>query len=266
VTFDDAVRLIGRARTFADLGRTYRELAKLVHPDAVPAARTATATAACARLSALWAARAVISGDVADLTVDGDTLVKVPRDPADNDLMAAEATALSTVGGGRLVRTYVHEDAHRHRRTVNVLARFDGYLPLGDGPKPVAEAVAIWRGLLRALAEAHDHGLVHGAVLPEHVLVRGGRVVLVDWCYSVPAGTPLTAVVARHRDAYPPEVHRREPATPATDIHLAAGLLNQLTGHPFLRRFAAGCRYDAPRMRPQDAHRLLAEFDELVRP
>ena len=31
-----------------------------------------------------------------------------------------------------------------------------------------------------------------------------------------------------------------------------------------LRRFADGCCYAAPRMRPQDAWRLLAEFDELL--
>ena len=265
MTFHEAVRLIERAQTFADLGRTYRELVKLVHPDAAPAAQSATATAAFARLSELRESHGRLTGDVADLSAEGDTLVKVPRDPADNDLMAAEAHALSTLGGGRLVRTYTHEDAQRRHRTVNVLARFDGYRPLGGAtPLPVKDVVPLWRGLLAALAGAHDHGLVHGAVLPEHVLVKAGHVVLVDWCYSVPAGTPVPAMVARHRDAYPPEIRRHEPATPATDIYLAAGLLRRLTGHPVLRRFADGCRYDAPRMRLQDTHRLLAEFDELV--
>jgi hypothetical protein len=266
MTFNEAVRLIERARTFDEMGRTYRELVKLVHPDAAPAAQSGTATAAFARLSELWESRAATrttTGDIADLTADGGTLVKVPRDPADNDLMAAEASALSILGGGRLIRTYLHEDPHRRRRTVNVLARFDGYRPAGDRPRPVTEAVAIWRGLLTALAEAHDHGMVHGAVWPEHVLVKGGHVVLVDWCYSVPAGTPVPALIARHRDAYPPEVRRHEPATPATDIHLAAGLLRKLSGHPVLQRFADGCRYDKPRMRPQNARHLLAEFDEL---
>jgi hypothetical protein len=70
-------------------------------------------------------------------------------------------------------------------------------------------------------------------------------------------------MVARHRGAYPPEVRRRAPATPATDIYLAAGVLRGLTDHPVLRRFADGCRYDAPRMRPQNARHLLAEFGEL---
>jgi hypothetical protein len=58
-------------------------------------------------------------------------------------------------------------------------------------------------------------------------------------------------------------VRRREPATPATDIHLAAGLLRGLIRRPVLRRFADGCRYDNPRMRPPDARSLLAKFDEL---
>jgi hypothetical protein len=34
--------------------------------------------------------------------------------------------------------------------------------------------------------------------------------------------------------------------------------------HPRLLRFARGCTLAAPRMRPQDAWRLLAELDELL--
>jgi hypothetical protein len=93
MTFTEAVRLIERATTVSDLGatenRTYRELVKLVHPDAAPA--------------------------------EGETLVKVPRDPADNDLMAAEARALSTLGGER------RHDAPRMRpqNARHLLAEFD---------------------------------------------------------------------------------------------------------------------------------------------
>jgi hypothetical protein len=34
---------------------------------------------------------------------------------------------------------------------------------------------------------------------------------------------------------------------------------------PALRRFAEGCRFAAPRMRPDDAWRLLTELDDLLR-
>jgi hypothetical protein len=61
-------------------------------------------------------------------------------------------------------------------------------------------------------------------------------------------------------------VPAKRPATAATDIFMATGLMLRLIADPpeALRRFARGCRFDRPRMRPQDAWRLLEEFDELL--
>ena len=105
-------------------------------------------------------------------------------------------------------------------------------------------------------------------MLPAHVLIHPEEhgVVLVDWCYSVATGTPLTALVAQHRADYPPEAPAKQPATPATDIYLATVLMRRLIRHPPapIARFLDGCLYDAPRMRPQDAWALLAELDEVL--
>jgi hypothetical protein len=321
VTFDEAVAAIGRARTFGDLvaagaepadsgpgaaggaaGHAYRMLVKLVHPDAAPAGRGPAATVAFARLARLWSERdgrvlttrratyrvggPVASGDIAELyAVDGEAaLLKLPRRPEDNDLMRAEAAALSTLArdgdpkfrayAPRLLESFTHEDAARARRTANVIARQRGFVSLAEvhtaypGGLDPRDVAWMWRRLLTGLGWAHHAGLVHGAVLPEHVLIHPGEhgLVLVDWCYAVPSGATIPALVAKHRAAYPSEVTAREPATAATDIFMAAGLLLRLIGDPPvpLRRFARGCRYDKPRMRPQDAWHLLAEFDELL--
>jgi serine/threonine protein kinase len=303
MTFEQAVAAIDRAATYADLlpDKTidalvaYRRLLKIVHPDVAPAGQSAIATQAAAKLSALWARHQVLTtrratyrlggtiaeGDVADLlALDEDKLLKLPRRPGDNDLMRAEATALGTLErdgdprhrayAPRLIETFTHEDSAGVRRIATVLQRLDGFVPLTGlahrlDPRDVAW---MWRRLLTGLGWAHRAGVVHGAVLPEHVLIHPGEhgVVLVDWCYSVPAGGTVPAVVTRHRSAYPPEVMAKQPATAATDIYMATGLMLRLIDHPpeRMRRFAAGCRYDAPRMRPQDAWQLLAEFDELL--
>jgi len=312
MTFEEAVAAIAGARTFADLvgagpadlrtGHAYRNLVKIVHPDVAPAGRGPAATVALARLAKLWSERdgrlfttkraayrvggPVAAGDIAELSaIDGDAaLLKLPREPGDNDLLRAEAAALTALASDadprfrayapRLLESFTHEDADRVRRTANVITRQRGFVslaevhaayPAGLDPRDVAW---MWRRLLTGLGWAHRAGLVHGAVLPEHVLVHPGEhgLVLVDWCYAVRPGATIPALVARHRAAYPPEVPARRPATAATDIFMAAGLMLRLIRDPPvpLRRFARGCRYDEPRMRPQDAWRLLAEFDELL--
>ncbi|GAA3395994.1 molecular chaperone DnaJ [Cryptosporangium minutisporangium] len=230
----------------------------------------------------------VVSGDLADLygvrSADGLALLKVARDPADNDLLATEAEALRRPIDGqyrayfpRLVETLRVEDPDTgEQRAANVLEFCDGFVSLADVARAYPDgldprdAAWMWRRLLVGLGAAHQAGLVHGAVLPEHVLIHPGEhgLVLVDWCYAVTQpGGYVPALVARYRDAYPPEVTDRKPATPATDLYLASGLMLRLMGgrvHPALRRFATGCRLSAPRMRPQDAWRLLAELDELL--
>jgi hypothetical protein len=294
LTFEEAVARVIAARSFHDLagtgngaGRAYRRWAKLIHPDAVGAQRRATATDAFAKLAALYEKRSALtetpnqpwgSGDVADLFADGDRLVKIPRNPVDNDLMETEAAALRRLWtdgdprfrpyAPRLIETFVHEDDERRRRWVNVLERQRGMGSLAEvkGDLAVPDAAWIWRRLLIAIGWAHRAGVIHGAVLPEHVLIHPGRrgLVLVDWCY---AGHRPAAIVRAREDHYPPEVRHDRTAGPATDIYMATVLMTRLMGSRMpvpLRRFAAGCTYDAPRMRPQDAWALLGEFDDII--
>lgn len=281
LTFDEAVARIRAARDFTELGarESYRAWAKLVHPDAVGATHRATATDAFARLSSLYKRRKKRSGDLAELYEDGDTLIKVPRDPADNDLMETEAAALRQLWrdgdptfrpyAARLVDSYLVEDGQRRRRRVNVLARQAGMISLaelGTRERDPRDVSWMWRRLLTALGWAHRAGVVHGAVLPEHVLIHPEQhgLVLVDWCY---AGHRPAAIVKARRADYPPEVLTDRLAGPATDIYMATGLMTRLIGSRIpapMRRFADGCRYPAPRMRPQDAWALLGEFDELI--
>ena len=277
MTFAQAVANIERATTLADLGEdAYRSYAKVVHPDAVSDAQSATAHRAFAKLSQLNRRR-TLSGDIADLIVEGDRLTKIPRDPADNDLMVAEAEALTKLRdhgdrkyrpyAPRLIETYRHEDERRRRRQVNVLERLAGSVPLSEikSPRDPRDVAWMWRRLLVALGWAHRSGVIHGAVFEEHVLIHPEQhgLVLVDWCYS---GTRPPAVVKSHKGHYPPEVIRDRTAGPATDIYLATGLMTRLMKDPPqpLRRFADGCSYDKPRMRPQDAWRLLGELDEVL--
>ncbi|GAA1794642.1 hypothetical protein GCM10009682_15470 [Luedemannella flava] len=283
----------------------YRALAKLVHPDRVGPDQAAAAHAAFAALGTLWAARGgqVISAggrdyrvgervggdelaDYLDGEVDGKpVLLKVTRRPADNDLTRREVRALELLDEEveprhraylpRLRAAFTHRDRDTGAdRVVTVFAPVDGFVSLAavraahPGGLDARDVAWMWRRLLVAIGVAHRAGVVHGAVLPDRVLIEPAQhgLMLVGWGYAaVPPEHRVPALVERYRDWYPPEVPAKQQATAATDIYLATRCVVELMGHRApepLRRFARGCLLRPPAARPQDAWQLLAELDE----
>ncbi len=284
----------------AKAARVYRRLARALHPD------TGAGTAAFTRLAAKWHAYGrgedatattittrkrtyevgpkLARGDLADLfavTYGGKRgVLKLPRDSADSDLLEREAAALRKMraDGDPRFLPYVPELVEPLRyenRSGNVIARLDGFHTLTevrdaypDGVDP-RDAAWMWRRLLVALGFAHRAGVLHGAVLPEHVMIHPELhgLVLIDWCYSADPGGRIPAMVGARASWYPPEVPGREPASPATDLFLATRCMTHLMGQRApgpLRAFARGCTLAAQKKRPSDAWRLLGELDELL--
>ncbi|MFI7081812.1 serine/threonine protein kinase [Micromonospora sp. NPDC049903] len=305
---DEAIRLVTAARDDHDLfgadapERRYRELVTALHPDrldrAAPGVR-ADATDAFVRVTTRWRARRVTvlhgyrcgapahSGDLADLyDVGGDRLLKLPREASDNDLMIREQRALRRLADHgdprwlpyvpRLVDTFAHQDpATGAERQVTVLATAPGLHSLVDVRRAYPDGLDardvawMWRRLLVALGLAHRAGVVHGAVLPPHVLIEPDAhgVVLVDWCFATEPGGVVPALVPDHQEWYPAEVTERRPCGPGTDIDMATRCMTWLMGlhaPDELLAFAAGCRQRSLSSRPDDAWRLLGEFDEVL--
>jgi hypothetical protein len=291
----DAAELFGADHP----ARRYRELARALHPDTAGP----VATAAFIRLARLWEDRhgTVIRtrtdayrlvdrryrGDLADLYDVGEaTFLKLPRRPVDNDLMEREARALRTleeVGDPRflpyvprLVETFRHREtgtgADRHINVIGTVPNLRSLVEVRaaypDGVD-ARDAAWMWRRLLVAVGFAHRGGLVHGAVLPTHVLIEPDDhgLVLVDWCYSATAGERIPALVKEFADWYPPEVLKRQPPGPGTDIAMASRCMTYLMGAKApgpLRSFAAGCELSSVDARPDDAWRLLDELDGVL--
>ncbi len=294
-TTGEAIELIEAARKPADLfgrdaARRYRRLAKLTHPDAQ--AGDVRAAAAFAKLADLWQRHSQVSGpvvargDLANLYQASGGLLKLARNPADNDLMDREAAGLRMLAGCVPERLSAYfpqlTEVHRVRdpktgveRRGNVLGILDGFVSLAElrrrqpGGVDPRDAAWMWRRLLVALGAAHHAGVSHGAVIPEHVLIHPADhgLVLVDWCYSGQLGVPLPAIVARYRGWYPPEACSRRTSGPAADIWLATACMGALIGVRMpkpLGAFARGCQIANPARRPQDAWQLLAELDDLL--
>lgn len=289
-----------------DLARhQYRTFSRLLHPDA------GGDTEAFAKMSALWdeyrnptpaktlvfssrrntfnVGPLVAKGDVANLYLarylvsDAEQLAvaKMPRNPADSDLMVREVTALKALADlkdypAALVDTVRHKDPTTGKqRRVNFLRHLEGWYslsavalayPNGLHPKDIAW---LWRRVLINLAVTHEAKVIHGAVLPSHVMIKPGNhdVVLVDWCYSSTDGQPVPAIVNGFKAWYPPEVLSKGTPTPATDVYMAAKTVGSLIGSlgaaAERRRFLAffnGCTF----AQASDAWVLLREFDDLI--
>ncbi|MEU1590235.1 serine/threonine protein kinase [Micromonospora sp. NPDC005710] len=302
----EAIRLVAAARTDAELfgaeksARRYRELVAALHPDRLPTDSGVRAEAidAFIHVTTRWRARQTTvlgdyrlgapahAGDLADLyDVGDDRLLKLPRRPADNDLMAREAHALRTIAERgdprylpyvpRLVDEFRHRDtATGAERRITVLATAPGLHDLDEVRRAYPDGLDardvawMWRRLLVVLGLAHRAGVVHGAVLPRHVLIEPDAhgVVLVDWCFSAAVGGTIPAVVPG--DGWnPEEVLRKRPCGPGTDIAMASHCMSWLMGPRAPREldaFARGCRQRSLSERPDDAWRLLRELDQVL--
>lgn len=112
--------------------------------------------------------------------------------------------------------------------------------PLGrriarGGASSTHEAIAIITRLLDALAYAHDHGVVHGDVKADNVLVAGQgedlQVTLIDWGLARFLAEPVTIAtdfVSGTPGYMSPEVLHGEPPGIPADLYAAGVLLYEL--------------------------------------
>jgi hypothetical protein len=162
---------------------------------------------------------------------------------------------------------------------VSLSAIHDAY-PGGLDPK---DAAWIWRRLIAQALAGQVLGVVHGAIVPDHVLVHPGthEPLHLGWVHSVEQPEErqarLTTVIDRWRDWYPKEVFAREIPTLQTDLYmvgktmlyLAGGNMaqNQLPRHypTVMKDVVAQLIVADARSRPRDGHALLRTFTHSIR-
>lgn len=255
----------------SDFSAILRRLQKAIHPDLFDsdvvlreradaafrklqqiytAAIGKTAPSPAARMGD-WVIEAGLSrGDVADLymaspatdKVSGAAVLKLARIARDNDLIKAEAEALTLLhspltGKGATdalkARAYLpafYGSVTASGRAGNILSYEDGYIPLSrfndiwvGGILP-QHLVWIVNRALTVISYAHHRGLIHGAIVPEHLLLNTTThgIKLVDWCYSVTmeSGKAIAAVSVPRKGMYAPEVLRKIRPTAAADLYM----------------------------------------------
>jgi hypothetical protein len=256
------------------------------------------------------------TGDIADLHVASmesskernNLVMKVARSADDNDLLMAEVDTLALLRGRlsdawkrcvpEILETFLlDEGAKVQRRRANISKRFAGFHDSVDIHRHVPGGVDggtiawMWKRLLVLLEWTHKAGLVHGAVLPPHLLFypdngnkkfmdpRQHTVVLVDWCYAVEykKRTRLSAWIPQWKELYAPEVLKKQPLGAYTDLYMGAMSMLYLAGWEVgrkslpahipaeINRSLLDCIYVDPTNRPQSIGKYFESFQGVLK-
>ena len=232
--------------------------------------------------------------DIDNFTTKEEGLFKVSHNMSNNDLVENEAKVLAHLYPAdakdeRFYRylTKPHESfmlKGTTNRRVNVLTWAKDHRPLTDVLKTYPtgidfrDMVWMYKRALVAIGFAHENGVVHGAVLPPHILINtqnhGAK--LVDWCYAVQGEGQVKAISPAYKDYYPPEIFEKKNVTPATDIYMAAKCAVAVLGGNVktnqmpdsvpmsVQAFLKASLILAPNKRPQQAWDLHQSFEELL--
>jgi hypothetical protein len=229
-----------------------------------------------------------IEGELADLfrCECGDTVRKVARD--DEGLTINEAFTLSVYSTNTrdkrvlpFLPTLLPTDPGTEGNTFTwlegwyTLEEVNARFPVLD-PRDMAWML---RRLMVVLGLAHELDIVHGAVLPSHILIHPEKhgLTLIDWCYSkIGKDRVLTETSEKYARWYPGEVQDELPVAAGTDIHMAAKTMMWLIGgdpvtdklpdtlpREYRAFFAALCRFDLV-ARVDDAWQVKSLFDQLL--
>jgi serine/threonine protein kinase len=239
-------------------------------------------------------------GDVSSVYLgefEGHTpvVMKIAAHHTLNDFLALEACMLvelnAAAAGTVSYKQFIPTILDAFQITIDGSIRRVNVFPYAEGFRPLTEITAqyptgvdvrhfvwIFNRLLTVLSFAHSQGLVHGAVLPTHVLIHPitHAILLVDWCFTTQKHRPLLAVSKGYSHWYPPEVTNRQPITPATDLYMAAMCMSYILGadfglnfdqtrvHPKFRRLLESCLIKNQHRRAQNAWETYKEFGTLA--
>ena len=244
----------------------------------------------------VWSTLMEPDEDVPEPGVDQTATFKIVVSPADNDLLVRESEVLGKLYPAdakdekylrylpRLIDSFEFRKGAVRRR-VNVLPKFNEMYSMAEvlatypNGLDYRDVVWMYKRLLVGLGYAHSQGVIHGGVIPTHILVHpvnhGARII--DWCYAVQDGKGHVPALSKpYRDYYAPEVLKKLTPTPATDIFMASKCaIAMMGGDPFsgrmpdavpkpIQNFLTSCLIAAPTKRPDDAWKLHDDLAEIL--
>ena len=137
------------------------------------------------------------------------------------------------------------------------------------GNVPLVHVYWIFRKILFGLCAAHERGIIHGAINPDHVIVfaKEHTIQIIDWSSSALIAKENVPTVDQ-KAFVPPEIFGKAKAHPTSDIFSAAQTCVWLAGgidkfDPRIQESLKKCFLE-PSKRPQDAGDYHDEFGKLI--
>jgi len=252
---------------------------------------------------------------------DHKAVFKVVRDGANNDLVENEAKTLSKLYPAdakdekfyrffpKLEQTFLMRGPGYQRRA-NILQWLHEYHSLAEVLQVYPDGIdfrdMVWmfKRILHGVGFAHTNQIIHGALIPPHVMIHpvdhGAKII--DWSYAIHLPPPvditpkpkrrslydhlnddsflapshIKAISADYKNYYPPEVFEKKTPTAATDIYMAAKCAVVLVGGNLktnqmpsevpkpVQAFFSACLQESPTKRPQNAWDAHEQLDEVL--
>jgi serine/threonine protein kinase len=298
-SFEVTAKRILAAKSSADIftsnaAQEFRAAAQVVHPDKNPD-DIDLATRAFKRLNELYQQiiaplsitfkgttyplRKITDGEVAAIYATNENcILKVGRSPSVSDMLRTEAETLKKLDSPfipTLKQSFLYkEDSTGVNRQINVLQFGSSDTLLYDleavhkllpsvNPKDIAW---IFRRLLAALADTAEQSIVHGAVIPTHILIdpQHHGVILIGWSHAVETLQPLKVVSTAYKSWYPAFIFDKKEVRNGLDISLAAACMEYLQPNApqWMKAFFQACKLDT--QRAISPRLILDDFDWLL--
>lgn len=182
-------------------------------------------------------------------------LLKLLRDHNEADLLDREWNALQAlhrsnapgadnftmllpqpvIRGEILGGTFAGRHANVYRWTSGFYYNFEEVLQVYPQGIPPRASIWIWRRILEVLSFIHNSGMVHGAVLPSHLLVQENEhgILLVGYSATGRLNEKLRVISQRYESFYPKLTRSRISLTPQLDLAMSARcMIAVLGGNP----------------------------------
>jgi hypothetical protein len=172
-------------------------------------------------------------------------LLKILRDTVDAPLLAKEfgflnrlqtSAAASTMDLSLRVPVPVVVDeknlACAYRWATGFTHTFEMVRGLYPDGVPAVACIWVWRRILEVLAVMHRGQFVHGALLPNHLLIQNGEhgVRIVGFSCADVQGAPLRVLCTQFEDFYPAAAVDSRKLTVAMDVVMSARCITYLLG------------------------------------